>query len=466
MSKNGYPAESLPAEIFKAYDIRGIVDETLTEDGARAIGHAVGSMASEAGEKLVATGRDGRLSGPRLRSALAQGIMAAGLDVIDLGAVPTPLVYFAANVMDTTSGVAVTGSHNPPQYNGLKIVVGGHTLSGDDIQNLRKRAIAGDLTHGQGTERSYDIQDDYLNRIAKDIKLDRPLKAVVDAGNGVAGEIAPKVLRAIGCEVDELYCEIDGNFPNHHPDPTQLENLVDLIARVQELDADIGLGFDGDGDRLGVVTKEGKIIWPDRQMILFARDILGRNPGAEIVFDVKCSRTLPAEIAAAGGKPTMWKTGHSLIKAQLKKSGAAIAGEMSGHIFFSERWYGFDDGVYSAARLLEILSATDESPVDVFAKLPDTVNTPELKLEMDREGEHHELVAELIEAADFSDANVSNIDGLRVDFDDGFGLVRGSNTTPTIVMRFEADDQTALERIQNRFRDLINTTRPGLTLPF
>lgn len=461
-----YSPEDLPAEIFKAYDIRGIVDESLTEAGVEAIGHAVGTMASEAGDRRVAIGKDGRLSGPRLKDALARGIVAAGIDVIDLGTVPTPVVYFATNVLDTRSGVALTGSHNPANYNGLKIVIGGNTLSGDQIQEVRSRALNGELENGAASLRTYDIQDEYLERIRSDVQLARPLEIVVDAGNGVAGELAPRVLEAIGAKVHQLYCDIDGTFPNHHPDPTQLENLEDLIDMVRKTGADLGLGFDGDGDRLGIVTREGRIVWPDRQMILFAREILSRKPGSEIVFDVKCSRTLPEEIEKAGGKPTMYKTGHSLIKAQLKQSGAELAGEMSGHIFFADRWFGFDDGIYSAARLLEILATDDRGVSEVFDALPDTVNTPELKLEMNVEGEHHALVSELIAAAEFPDAKISNIDGLRVDFEDGFGLIRGSNTTPTIVMRFEADTIEALERIQDRFRNLINSTRPNLDLPF
>jgi phosphomannomutase/phosphoglucomutase len=458
-------AGPLPREIFKAYDIRGIVGSALTPDVVRRIGRAIGSEALARDCTRICVGRDGRLSGPELAAALSEGIMAAGCDVIDIGMVPTPVLYFATHYLGTQSGVMVTGSHNPPEYNGLKMVVGGETLSGEAIQRLRRRIETDDLATGSGTLRAMDMDDAYVERIVSDVRLSRPMNVIVDCGNGVAGKIAPRLLRALGCELTELYCEVDGRFPNHHPDPSQPDNLRDLVAALGAGQADVGLAFDGDGDRLGVVSPDGNIIYPDRQLILFARDVLARHPGAEIIYDVKCSRTLPEEITAAGGKATMWKTGHSFIKAKLKESGAALAGEMSGHIFFKERWYGFDDGLYSAARLLELLSRESRSPGEVFAALPDTVNTPELHIKMD-EGEHFKLVEELIEHARFSGARLSTIDGLRVDFDDGFGLVRPSNTTPVVVLRFEADDAAALERIQQQFRELIDSIRPGLSLPF
>lgn len=452
-------------EIFKAYDIRGIVDQSLTPEIVRQIGQAIGSEALEAGDSAVIVGRDGRLSGPDMVTALTEGITAAGCDAIDIGMVPTPLTYFATHHLGIGAAVSVTGSHNPPNYNGLKIMVGTHTLAGERIQGLKHRIEAQTVAHGAGQQSQEDVVPAYLRRVAEDIQLDRPLRVVCDCGNGVAGMLAPRLLREIGCEVIELFSEVDGHFPNHHPDPSVPENLEDLIAAVHEHRADLGLAFDGDGDRLGVVTNTGKVVWPDRQMILFARDILSRHPGAEIIYDVKCTRLLPDAIAAAGGKPTMWKTGHSFIKAKLRESGAALGGEMSGHLFFKERWYGFDDALYAAARLCEVLAKTDDSADTVFSAIPDTVNTPELKLEMN-EGEHYELIAELVAAADFPDGTICDIDGIRVDFDDGFGLARASNTTPTVVMRFEGANESALQRIQDAFRRQLIALRPHLTLPF
>ncbi len=452
-------------EIFKAYDIRGIVDQSLTPEIVRQIGQAIGSEALEAGDSAVIVGRDGRLSGPDMVTALTEGITAAGCNAIDIGMVPTPLTYFATHHLGIGAAVSVTGSHNPPDYNGLKIMVGTHTLAGERIQGLKHRIEAQTVAHGAGQQSQEDVVPAYLRRVTEDIHLDRPLRVVCDCGNGVAGMLAPRLLREIGCEVIELFSEVDGHFPNHHPDPSVPENLEDLIAAVREHQADLGLAFDGDGDRLGVVTNTGKVVWPDRQMILFARDILSRHPGAEIIYDVKCTRLLPDAIAAAGGKPTMWKTGHSFIKAKLRESDAALGGEMSGHLFFKERWYGFDDALYAAARLCEVLARTDDSADTVFSAIPDTVNTPELKLEMD-EGEHYELIAELVAAADFPDGTICDIDGIRVDFDDGFGLARASNTTPTVVMRFEGANESALKRIQDAFRRQLIALRPRLALPF
>jgi len=455
----------LPPEIFKAYDIRGIVGKTLTPDIVERVGQALGSEALASKQKRFVIGRDGRLSGPELSAALARGIARSGCDVVDIGMVPTPVVYFAIQHLGAGSGVAVTGSHNPPDYNGLKMVIGGVTLSGELIQKLRARILNNDLASGQGSISSSDVRAAYLDRVTSDVKLARPMRVAVDCGNGVAGELAPQLLKRLGCQVTELFCQVDGTFPNHHPDPSKPENLEDLIAEVGKGGYDVGLAFDGDGDRLGVIAPDGHVIWADRQMILYARDVLSRHPGGEIIYDVKCSRTLDAEIRMAGGKPTMWKTGHSFIKAKLRESGALLAGEMSGHIFFKERWYGFDDGLYTAARLLELLSRDPRPTQEIFASLPNTVNTPELNLKF-AEGEHFAVIKELVQRARFPDAKVTTIDGLRADFADGFGLVRASNTTPVLVLRFEGDNQAALERIQNRFRELLLATRPGIALPF
>jgi phosphomannomutase/phosphoglucomutase len=454
-----------PLEIFRAYDIRGVVGQSLTEVGVYQIGRAIGTLVRRAGCREVVVGRDGRLSGPALSDALVRGLAATGCGVIDVGMVPTPVVYFASYEFDTGCGVAVTGSHNPPDYNGLKIVVAGKTLSGEDILGIRALIEADDLESGFGHVREADALTPYCERILGDVKLARRLRVGVDCGNGVAGASAPALIEALGCEVVPLFAEVDGNFPNHHPDPTKPENLQDLIACVREQGLDLGVAFDGDGDRLGVVTASGRIVFADRLMILFARDVLSRVPGATILFDVKCTRHLPRAIAAAGGQPVMWKTGHSLVKAKMAETGAALAGEMSGHIFFKERWYGFDDGVYAACRLLEYLSRQAETPEQIFAAIPDSASTPELHLHL-QEGEHFALMKALVAAADFPGAEVSTLDGIRADHADGFGLVRASNTTPVLVMRFEADDEAALERIEAQFRALFARVRPGLALPF
>ncbi|MCK0512180.1 phosphomannomutase/phosphoglucomutase [Aromatoleum buckelii] len=453
------------AEIFKAYDIRGIVDKTLTAEAVGAIGHALGSEARKRSQRAIAIGRDGRLSGPELAGALADGIRAAGVDVIDIGCVPTPLTYFAAYHLGTDSCVSVTGSHNPPDYNGLKMVLGGETLHGDLIQDLRRRIVDNDLTHGAGELREARVLDAYLDRVTSDVKLARPVKIVIDCGNGVAGAVAPQLFRRLGCELVELFCDVDGTFPNHHPDPSKPENLQDVIRALRDTDAELGLAFDGDGDRLGVVTKAGQIIYPDRQLMLFAADVLSRVPGGEIIYDVKCTRNLAAWIREHGGKPTMWNTGHALVKAKLRETGAPLAGEMSGHVFFKERWYGFDDGLYAGARLLEILSRAAD-PSAVLDALPDAVSTPELNIKM-AEGEPFELVRRLKESARFDGAtDVVTIDGVRVEYADGFGLARPSNTTPVVVLRFEADSQHAIERIQADFRRAIEGVWPGVQLPF
>ncbi len=462
-------SSSISPAIFKAYDIRGVVDDTLTVDAVRAIGVALGIAARKAGMRETVVGRDGRLSGPKLVAALSDGFRAAGLHVIDIGMVPTPVVYYATYELGTGTGVAVTGSHNPPDYNGLKMVIAGDAIYGDAIQRLRESIESGALAEvpaaQRGGLRSEDLSARYLARITGDVKLARPMKIAIDCGNGVAGALAPQLFRALGCEVTELFCEVDGTFPNHHPDPAHPENLQDLIRALRKTDAEIGLAFDGDGDRLGVVTKDGQIIWPDRQLMLFAEDVLSRNPGAEIIFDVKCSRNVAAHVRRHGGRPTMWRTGHSLVKAKLKETGAPLAGEMSGHTFFKERWYGFDDGLYTGARLLEILSRHAD-PSAVLNALPNSPATPELQLKT-AEGENFTLVEELKRTAKFEGATeVIRIDGVRVEYPDGFGLARPSNTTPVVVIRFEADTPEALARIQADFRRAIFAVKPGVALPF
>lgn len=455
----------LPKEIFKAYDIRGIVGKALTAEVVEAIGQALGSEAMARGQKAIAIGRDGRLSGVELLAALARGIQKSGINVIDVGCVATPMVYFAAYHLQTNCAVMLTGSHNPPDYNGLKMVLDGETLSGDSIQALRMRIENNDLAQGQGSYTQQDISAAYIARIVSHIKLARPLKVTVDCGNGVAGAYTAELYRQLGCEVQELFCEVDGHFPNHHPDPSQPENLQDLIAALRDNDSEIGFAFDGDGDRLGVATKDGNIIFPDRQLMLFAADVLSRNPGAEIIFDVKSTRNLFSWIREHGGKPTLWKTGHSLVKAKMRETGALLAGEMSGHVFFKERWYGFDDGLYSGARLLEILSQVTD-PSALLNGLPDAVCTPELHIHT-AEGENHRLIAQLQQNAQFPDAEqIITLDGLRVEYADGFGLARPSNTTPVIVLRFEADTHAALARIQAVFRQVLWTENPDLKLPF
>ena len=445
--------------IFKAYDIRGIVPAALDEGVAKALGQAFGAAALALGEKAVAVGRDGRLSGPALSRALIDGLVASGVEVIDVGTVTTPMLYFAASTL-CTSGIQVTGSHNPKDYNGFKMVLAGKAIYGEEIQGLR-RTMDADSAPRQagGSVRTVDVTADYIARIAGDIKLARPIKIVVDSGNGIAGASAPDVFRAIGCEVIELFSEVDGHFPNHHPDPSKPENLRDVIAKLQETDAELGLAFDGDGDRLGIVTKDGQNIFPDRQMMLFAQDVLSRVPGGEIVFDVKCSQRLAPAIEAAGGKATMFKTGHSLIKAKMRETHSPLGGEMSGHIFFKERWYGFDDGTYAGCRLLEIVSKSPDASA-VLNALPTSFSTPELNVAC-AEGEPHVLVQKLVETAKFdAPAKVSTIDGVRVDWPDGFGLVRASNTTPVLVLRFEGHTPEALHRIEEAMTALLKTVKP------
>jgi phosphomannomutase len=449
------------ASIFKAYDIRGIVPSTLNEAVAEHLGRAFGTEALKLGEKAVAVGRDGRVSGPSLVAALVKGLRATGIDVIDLGAVTTPMLYYVAATrgeIGCQSGIQVTGSHNPKDYNGFKMVLAGRAIYGDDIQGLRQRIEAEDYASGQGAVTELNVLAEYTQRIVGDAKLSRPMKIVVDSGNGIPGASAPGILRALGCEVIELYSEVDGDFPNHHPDPSKPENLVDLIKAVKEHGAELGLAFDGDGDRLGVVTKGGDNIFPDRQIMLFARDVLSRVPGAPIIFDVKCSQRLAIAIKEAGGVPVMYKTGHSLVKAKLKEMKSPFAGEMSGHIFFGERWYGFDDATYTAARLLEILSKSAD-PSAVLNALPTSFSTPELNVAC-AEGEHHAVIEKLRKTATFEGAVVTDIDGLRADYPDGFGLVRASNTTPVLVLRFEGETPEALERIQKHFMSQVLAVKP------
>ncbi|MBA3774601.1 MAG: phosphomannomutase/phosphoglucomutase [Ramlibacter sp.] len=451
----------LSPTIFKAYDVRGIVPATLTEEVAQALGHAFGTIAQAEGEKVVAVGRDGRLSGPALGAALVRGLVASGVDVIDIGMVTTPMLYFAASTL-CASGIQVTGSHNPKDYNGFKMVMAGRAIYGQEIQALRHRmqeAGAGRPAARPGTIRNVNLLAPYRDRIVQDVKLARPMKVVVDSGNGIAGASAPGIFRALGCEVVELYSEVDGNFPNHHPDPSKPENLRDLIAAIDAHGAELGLAFDGDGDRLGIVTRGGNNIYPDRQMMLFAQDVLTRVPGGTILFDVKCTQRLAPAIREAGGVPLMFKTGHSLIKAKMKEVGSPLGGEMSGHIFFKERWFGFDDGTYAGARLLEILSRHAD-PSAVLDGLPSSFSTPELNVKC-AEGEPHALVEKLVASAAFeAPAQVSTIDGVRVDWPDGFGLIRASNTTPVLVLRFEGQTQEALHRIERDMLALLRRLKP------
>ena len=462
------PAMTVDPSIFRAYDVRGVVGTSLTAEVAFALGQSIGTVMREKGLGEIVVGRDGRLSGPALAGALSDGLREAGIDVIDLGAVPTPVVYYAAFKFNTGSGVAVTGSHNPPDYNGFKIVVGGETLAEDAIQDLYQRIARGELARGgKGRLRQVDIGPDYLERIVSDVQMERPFKVVVDCGNGIPGILAPQVLEGIGAQVIPLYCEVDGNFPNHHPDPSDLHNLKDLILAVKQTGADLGVAFDGDGDRLGVVTRQGEVIFPDRLLMLFARDVLSRQPGATIIYDVKCTGHMKSQVLEAGGSPLMWRTGHSLIKAKMRETAAELAGEMSGHFFFKERWYGFDDGIYAGARLLEILAgdAAQRTPEEIFATLPQGVSTPELKIEM-AEGAHYAFIERFRAQARFGDAALTTIDGVRADWADGWGLVRPSNTTPVLVLRFDADNGAALRRIQNVFREQLLAIEPGLKLPF
>ena len=465
MSSPASVAPNFPDTIFRAYDIRGVVPQTLTAETAYWIGRAIGSQSLAEGEPHVSIGRDGRLSGPALVERLIQGVADSGCQVSDVGLVPTPALYYAANVLAGKSGVMLTGSHNPSNYNGFKIVIAGDTLANEQIQALHTRLKTNELTWGEGSIERVDILSRYADEIVKDIKLAKKLKVVVDCGNGAAGVIAPQLLEALGCEVIPLFCEVDGNFPNHHPDPGKPENLVDLIAKVKETNADLGLAFDGDCDRVGVVTNTGTMVFPDRLLMLFAQDVLERNPNAEIIFDVKCTRRLTPLIKEYGGRPLMWKTGHSLIKKKMKATGALLAGEMSGHIFFKERWFGFDDGIYSAARLLEILSKQQQTAEELFETFPNDISTPEINIDVTDESKFS-IIEALHDAQWGEAAELTSIDGVRVDYPQGWGLVRASNTTPVLVLRFEADTEAELQRIKDVFHAQLKRVAPDLQLPF
>ena len=465
MSSTASVPPQFPDSIFRAYDIRGVVPETLTAETAYWVGRAIGSESLAKGEPNVSVGRDGRLSGPELVERLIQGVADSGCHVSDVGLVPTPALYYAANVLAGKSGVMLTGSHNPSNYNGFKIVIAGDTLANEQIQALHTRLKTNDLTRGEGSIARVEILQRYFSQIVGDIQLARRLKVVVDCGNGAAGVIAPQLIEALNCEVIPLFCEVDGNFPNHHPDPGKPENLVDLIAKVKEVKADLGLAFDGDGDRVGVVTNTGTMVFPDRLLMLFAQDVLTRNPAAEIIFDVKCTRLLTPLIKEYGGRPLMWKTGHSLIKKKMKETGALLAGEMSGHIFFKERWFGFDDGIYSAARLLEVLSKQSMSAEELFETFPNDISTPEINIDVTDESKFS-IIDALHDAQWGDDAKLTSIDGVRVDYPHGWGLVRASNTTPVLVLRFEAESETELQRIKDVFHAQLKRVAPDLPLPF
>ena len=447
----------ISSSIFKAYDIRGIVEKELTPEVVKLIGMAIGSESIAQGERGIVVGRDGRLTGPMLSESLISGLIESGCHVVDIGMVPTPLVYFATYTKGASSGVMVTGSHNPPEYNGFKIMIAGETLSADKIQNLYSRILNQEFSSGSGSSTSINIDQDYMDTIKSDISLDRELNIVVDCGNGVAGNIAPKLFESLGAKVTKLFCLVDGRFPNHHPDPSNPENLEDLIKEVIDTGADLGLAFDGDGDRLGLVDNNGNVIWADRQMILYARDVLSRKPGAKIIFDVKCSSLLPKDISEHGGEPIMSRTGHSFIKNKLKETDAELGGEMSGHIFFKDRWYGFDDAIYTGARLLEIISKTDKTCAEVFAELPSSVSTPEINIHFDEQGQQYDAMEALSKNVDFPGAEINTLDGVRVDYENCWGLVRASNTTPCLVLRFEGSDKESLNSIKSQFKDWLET---------
>jgi len=456
---------TISKDIFRAYDIRGIVENALTPDAVQQIGQAFATEALSQGQKTVVIGRDGRLSSPELAKRLSEGLCAGGCDVIDVGMVPTPVLYYATHKLETGTGIMVTGSHNPPQYNGLKMLIAGNTLYGDGITALYNMIVEGRVNSGEGKHSEHNILSDYLDTIVDDIKLEKPLNIAVDCGNGVAGVCATELFSRLGCNVTELFCDVDGNFPNHHPDPSKPENLLDLQNAMKQNDLDLGLAFDGDGDRVGILDDKQNILWADRQMMLYSADVLKRKPGAQIIFDIKSTSNLKAYIENLGGEPLMWKTGHSFIKAKMKETGAELAGEMSGHIFFKERWFGFDDGLYGAARMLEIVSQFDEPSSAIFEKLPDSVNTPELQVNFE-EGEHYKFMDTFIAQSDFEGADTVTIDGIRVNYPDGWGLIRPSNTTPCLVLRFEANDEATLKDIQNTFREKMLAVNNSLELPF
>ncbi len=456
---------AISKDIFRAYDIRGVVENALTPDAVQQIGQAFATEALSQNQKTVVIGRDGRLSSPELAQRLSQGLRAGGCDVIDIGMVPTPVLYYATHKLKTGTGIMVTGSHNPPQYNGLKMLIDGNTLYGDGITALYQMIIEDRVNNGSGTHNEQDVVPDYMDTIVNDIKLEKPLNIAVDCGNGVAGVLATELFTRLGCNVTELFCDVDGNFPNHHPDPSKPENLIDMQNVMKENALDIGLAFDGDGDRVGILDDKQNILWADRQMMLYAADVLKRKPGALIIFDIKSTSNLQTVIKNLGGEPLMWKTGHSFIKAKMKETGAELAGEMSGHIFFKERWFGFDDGLYSAARMLEIVSQHDETSSAIFDALPDSFNTPELQIDF-AEGEHYKFMQKFIDQASFENANIVTIDGIRVNYANGWGLIRPSNTTPCLVLRFEANDEKTLSDIQNTFRQQLLAVDSTLSLPF
>ncbi|MCK5394472.1 MAG: phosphomannomutase/phosphoglucomutase [Gammaproteobacteria bacterium] len=456
---------TISEDIFRAYDIRGVVENALTPDAAQQIGQAFATEALAQGQKTVVIGRDGRLSSPELAQRLSEGLRSGGCDVIDIGMVPTPVLYYATHKLKTGTGIMVTGSHNPPQYNGLKMLIAGNTLYGDGIKALYHMIVEGRVNNGEGTHSEANVIPDYLDTIVNDIKLEKPLNIAIDCGNGVAGVLATELFTRLGCNVTELFCDVDGTFPNHHPDPSKPENLVDLQKAMGENNLDLGLAFDGDGDRVGILDDKQNILWADRQMMLYSADVLKRKPGAQIIFDIKSTSNLGSYIENLGGDPLMWKTGHSFIKAKMKETGAELAGEMSGHIFFKERWFGFDDGLYSAARMLEIVSQHDETSSAIFEALPDSFNTPELQIDF-AEGEHYKFMTKFIDQATFENAEILTIDGIRVNYADGWGLIRPSNTTPCLVLRFEANDENTLTTIQNTFREQLLAVDSTLNLPF
>lgn len=456
---------AITENIFRAYDIRGVVETALTPDAVRQIGQAFATQALSEGQKTVVIARDGRLSSPELSQVLSDGLRAGGCDVIDVGMVPTPVLYYATHKLETGTGIMVTGSHNPPQYNGIKMLIAGNTLYGDSIKSLYHIIEDNKFATGNGTYREENVLPAYVERIVSDIKLAKTMRVAIDCGNGVAGVVATELFTRLGCEVTELFCDVDGNFPNHHPDPSKPENLLDIKKAIGEHSLDLGLAFDGDGDRIGVIDDKQNILWADRQMMLYAADVLERKPGAQIIFDIKSSTNLKNVITELGGKPLMWKTGHSFIKAKMKETGAELAGEMSGHIFFKERWFGFDDGLYSAARMLEILSNRDESSSAIFEKLPDSYNTPEININFE-EGEHYKFMERFKQESSFGDADINTIDGMRVNYADGWGLIRPSNTTPCLVLRFEANSKSRLEEIQATFKQQLLKVNSSLDLPF
>ncbi len=465
MSHHAYQHRQIIPAVFRAYDIRGIIGDQLDDDAFYTIGQAISCRLKALGRGNILLARDGRLTSDNLACALMQGLLDSGIHVVNLGAVATPVMYYATHVYGIDSGLMVTGSHNPAEYNGIKMVLAGKTLVEADIQLLRQLVIQGESMKGSGTLTEFDIMPDYIQRIVGDIALNRPLKVVVDCGNGIAGPIVPKVIRDLGCEVIELYCDVDGRFPNHHPDPTVEANLIDLKAAVALHQADIGLAFDGDADRLGIITNQGELIWPDRLMMLYAQDVLARNPGATIVYDVKCSSHLADVITKAGGIARMCPTGHSIVKGVMKEEDAALAGEMSGHLFFKDRWYGFDDALYSACRLLEIVSHHADTVSQQFLAIPNSINTPEIKI-LIADDKKFSFMQRFSQEALFPGAELITIDGLRVEFPDGWGLVRSSNTTPCLVARFEAEDHVSLDRIQALFKTQLHKVDESLTIPF